>query len=269
MHEGESLDSDVFLDCCGNCDGLWFDAKELKQTLEIIACESNDESGSATPPVMRHNEKPESKEKRQSRGRSCPKCRERMARKAVICIECGYDERSGLRVKPHASVRTGKSGFVWGFWLIVHVVRYSSLVAFLVFFVVAVGLSSVDGDLAPHASDSPAAAASILMYTPYIAVLWSFVQAVDFRRKKIEIRGKWTEIRSDGDGDDTIDYVVDTDIGMTKVSKRSYRNLGEGCMYRCWSAELGYLPFFGTSLFIGAPFENVTVSEDSIEDYRR
>lgn len=29
MHEGESLDSDVFLDCCGNCDGLWFDAKEL------------------------------------------------------------------------------------------------------------------------------------------------------------------------------------------------------------------------------------------------
>ena len=29
MHEGEFLDSNVFLDCCGNCDGLWFDAKEL------------------------------------------------------------------------------------------------------------------------------------------------------------------------------------------------------------------------------------------------
>jgi Zn-finger nucleic acid-binding protein len=49
MHEGEFLDSDVFLDCCGDCDGLWFDASELKQTLRIIAGQHRIRNHGLTP----------------------------------------------------------------------------------------------------------------------------------------------------------------------------------------------------------------------------
>ena len=104
MREGEFLDSDTLVDCCDNCNGLWFDAGELKQTLREIAETHEDDESDLNVPTTAPSVG--SKQKRTRSRRTCPECTSRMSRKAVICVDCGYDTRTGELTEKHSSVKS-------------------------------------------------------------------------------------------------------------------------------------------------------------------
>ena len=64
-------------------------------------------------------------------------------------------------------------------------------------------------------------------------------------------------------------FYVDTNHGTARVSRHALVRLVEGSTFRCWSAEVRYLPFLKKKLLVVSPFENVTVSNDSSENEGR
>ena len=73
---GEFSDIAIELDYCKGCCGLWFDAGELKRVVKLIQQKSVPENQTGI-----HEQ--------------CPGCGSQCAASAALCVDCGYDFRSG------------------------------------------------------------------------------------------------------------------------------------------------------------------------------
>ena len=91
-------------------------------------------------------------------------------------------------------------------------------------------------------------------------LIYLFFHFLDFSRKIVLIKGRWTEQRTTAghDGNAPVTYTVtilDTDQGMLETQSNKFANLEIGSRYLCWVGYFSVVPFMPKPLFLGKPFE--------------